>query len=72
MSIELSEQEQFRRQSLNELRNLGIDPYPAALYPTDAFSTDIKTEFKDEDEQRQVCIAGRIMSRRIMGKASFI
>lgn len=72
MSIELSEQEQFRRQSLNELRNLGIDPYPAALYPTDAFSTDIKNEFKDEAERREVCIAGRIMSRRIMGKASFI
>jgi lysyl-tRNA synthetase, class II len=72
MSIELSEQEQFRRNSLNELRNLGIDPYPAALYPTDAFSTEIKAAFKDEDERKQVCIAGRIMSRRIMGKASFI
>lgn len=73
MSIELSEQEQFRRQSLTELRNLGIDPYPAALYPTDAFSTDIKAEFNEEEEpKRQVCIAGRIMSRRIMGKASFI
>lgn len=72
MSIELSEQEQFRRQSLNELRNLGIDPYPAALYPTDAFSTDIKAEFKDEESGKTVCVAGRIMSRRIMGKASFI
>ena len=73
MSIELSEQEQFRRQSLNELRSLGIEPYPAALYPTDAFSTDIKAEFKDDEEpKRQVCIAGRIMSRRIMGKASFV
>ncbi|MDP4238926.1 MAG: lysine--tRNA ligase [Bacteroidota bacterium] len=72
MSTELSEQEQFRRQSLDELRNLGIDPYPAALYPTDAFSTDIKAEFKDDDSKKQVCIAGRIMSRRIMGKASFI
>lgn len=72
MSIELSEQEQFRRQSLTELRNLGIDPYPAALYPTDAFSTDIKSEFKDEESGKPVCIAGRIMSRRIMGKASFI
>jgi len=71
MSIELSEQEQFRRQSLDELRNMGIDPYPAALYPTDAFSTDLKAEFKD-DEKKQVCVAGRIMSRRIMGKASFI
>ncbi len=73
MSIsELSEQEQFRRQSLNELRKLGIDPYPAALYPTDAFSTDIKAEFKDEESGKPVCVAGRIMSRRIMGKASFI
>ncbi len=72
MSIELSEQEQFRRQSLNELRNLGIEPYPAALYPTDAFSTNIKQDFKDEESGLQVCIAGRIMSRRIMGKASFL
>ena len=72
MSTELSEQEQFRRQSLVELRNLGIDPYPAALYPTDAFSTDIKAEFKDEESGKPVCIAGRIMSRRIMGKASFV
>jgi lysyl-tRNA synthetase class 2 len=72
MSIELSEQEQFRRQSLNELRNLGIDPYPAALYPTDAYSTDIKKNFKDEETGQQVCVAGRIMSRRIMGKAAFV
>jgi lysyl-tRNA synthetase class 2 len=72
MSTELSEQEQFRRQSLDELRNLGIDPYPAALYPTDAFSTDIKAEYKDEESGKTVCVAGRIMSRRIMGKASFI
>jgi len=72
MSIELSEQEQFRRQSLDELRNLGIDPYPAALYPTDAFSIDIKSEFNDEESGKNVCVAGRIMSRRIMGKASFI
>ena len=72
MSIELSEQEQFRRQSLNELRNLGIDPYPAALYPTDTFSINIKSEFKDEGSGKNVCVAGRIMSRRIMGKASFI
>ncbi len=72
MSIELSEQEQFRRQSLEELRNLGIDPYPAAEYPTNAFSTEIKEEFKDEESGKQVCVAGRIMSRRIMGKASFV
>ena len=54
MSIELSEQEQFRRQSLNELRKLGIDPYPAALYPTDAYSNDIKKDFKDEDTGNKV------------------
>ena len=68
---ELSEQEIIRRQSLNELRNLGIEPYPAALYEVDAYSTDIKEEF-DDKEKRPVSIAGRIMSRRIMGKASFI
>ncbi len=72
MSIELSEQEIFRRQSLSELRKLGIDPYPAEEYPTNAFSTDIKAEFKDDAPRKQVCVAGRIMSRRIMGKASFI
>ena len=72
MSIELSEQELFRRESLNRLREMGIDPYPAALYPADAYSTDIKAEFKDEESGKQVCIAGRLMSRRIMGKASFI
>ena len=72
MNIELSEQEQFRRQSLNELRTLGINPYPADEYPTNAFSTDIKTEFKDDEPQKQICVAGRIMSRRIMGKASFV
>ena len=72
MSIELSEQELFRRESLNRLREMGIDPYPAALYPADAYSTDIKAEFKDEESGKPVCIAGRLMSRRIMGKASFI
>ncbi|HCN52685.1 MAG TPA: lysine--tRNA ligase [Prevotella sp.] len=68
--LELSEQEIVRRQSLQELRNMGIDPYPAAEYPTNAFSVDIKAEFKEE-EKREVCIAGRMMSRRVMGKASF-
>ena len=70
--LELSEQEIIRRNSLNELREMGIDPYPAAEYVTNAFSTDIKAEFKDEDEPRKVSIAGRIMSRRVMGKASFV
>lgn len=68
--LELSEQEIVRRQSLQELRNLGIDPYPAAEFPTNAYSTDIKSEFK-EDEKREVVIAGRLMGRRVMGKASF-
>src|SRR5574344_1557241 len=71
--MELSDQEQFRRDSLNEMRALGIEPYPAAMYPTNAFSTEIKDNYKDDEEsKRQVCVAGRLMSRRIMGKASFI
>ena len=69
--LELSEQEIGRRESLQELRNMGINPYPAAEYPTNAFSTDIRDNFRDEDESRQVSIAGRMMSRRVMGKASF-
>ena len=69
--LELSEQEIGRRQSLQELRDMGIDPYPAAEYPTNAFSTDIKANFKDDDEKREVCIAGRMMGRRVMGKAAF-
>ena len=69
--LELSEQEIVRRQSLQELRDMGIDPYPAAEYPTDAFSTDIRDNFKD-GEEREVCIAGRMMTRRVMGKASFM
>jgi lysyl-tRNA synthetase class 2 len=71
-NLELSEQEIIRRQSLDELRKMGVEPYPAALYNVNAWSTDIKNEFKDDDERRPVTIAGRIMSRRIMGKASFI
>ena len=51
---------------------MGIEPYPAAEFPTNTFSEDIKNEFKDEDEQRDVVIAGRMMSRRVMGKASFV
>ena len=69
----LSEQELFRRNSRHQLQQMGIDPYPAALYPTNAFSVDIKADFDDNLEpKRQVCVAGRIMSRRIMGKASFV
>ena len=70
--LELSEQEIIRRNSMNQLRQMGIEPYPAAEYATNAFSKEIKETFKDEDEPRQVRIAGRIMSRRIMGKASFM
>ena len=69
--LELSEQEIVRRQCLQTLRDMGIDPYPAAEFPTNAFSTDIKADFKDEDEPREVVIAGRMMGRRVMGKASF-
>ena len=69
--LELSEQEIVRRQCLQTLRDMGIDPYPAAEFPTNAFSTDIKAGFKDEDEPREVVIAGRMMGRRVMGKASF-
>ena len=71
--LELSEQEINRRNSLNELRAMGIEPYPAAEYVTNAFSTDIKNEFDENaTEPRVVSIAGRMMSRRVMGKASFI
>ncbi len=71
-NIELSEQEIIRRNSLQELRKLGINPYPAEEYKTTHFSTDIKEQFEPEKENLQeVVLAGRIMSRRIMGKASF-
>ena len=83
--LELSEQEIGRRQSLQELRNMGIDPYPAAEFPTNAFSTEIKENVEggrwkvegnvegnvEEEEKHEVVIAGRMMSRRVMGKASF-
>ena len=69
--LELSEQEIGRRQSLQELRDMGIDPYPAAEFPTNAFSTDIRDNFSDDAEPREVSVAGRLMSRRVMGKASF-
>jgi lysyl-tRNA synthetase, class II len=73
MSINnLSEQEQIRRDSLIELRKLGIDPYPAAEYKTNAFAQDILNNYTPEKgNYSEVCLAGRIMSRRIMGNASF-
>ena len=70
--LELSEQEINRRNSLNELRAMGIEPYPAAEYVVNAHSADIKENFDDNAEPRRVSIAGRMMSRRVMGKASFI
>ena len=57
---------------MDELRRIGIEPYPAAEYPVDAYTTEIKESFDDNAEPRQVSVAGRIMSRRIMGKASFM
>ena len=72
MSIHLSEQEILRRNSLRELREAGIDPYPAALYPVNINSKIINEQYKaGEHEFPEVMIAGRIMSRRIMGNASF-
>ncbi len=70
--LELSEQEIIRRQSLEELRRRGIEPYPAALYPVDAYTDGIKADFSDDAPRREVTVAGRIMGRRIMGKASFM
>ncbi len=72
MHRELSEQEQIRRNSLDELKKLGIDPYPAEGYPVDAWSTEILEQFEESKNNfHDVCLAGRIMTRRIMGNASF-
>ena len=85
INMELSEQELVRRQSLQTMREMGINPYPAAEYPVTGHSTDIKAGFTDEQQPAPaadcprvwqtgdtVSIAGRLMSKRIMGKASFI
>ena len=69
--LELSEQEIIRRNSLEQLKAMGINPYPADEYVVNAYSDDILANFSDEAEPRQVSIAGRMMNRRIMGKASF-
>ena len=69
--LELSEQEIIRRNSLEQLKAMGINPYPADEYVVNAYSDDIIANFSDEAEPRQVSIAGRMMNRRIMGKASF-
>lgn len=66
--LELSDQEVQRRETLHKLRDAGIEPYPAALYPVSDYSTDIKEKF---EEGKKVCLAGRLMSQRVMGKASF-
>ena len=71
-TLELSEQEIIRRNSMEELRRAGIEPYPAAEYPVNAYTTEIKESFSDDAPRREVSVAGRIMSRRIMGKASFM
>ena len=76
--MELSEQEVIRRESLQKMRDMGIDPYPAAEYVVTGYSTEIKATFEDDNQEAEwyngkpVRIAGRLMSRRIMGKASFI
>ena len=69
--LELSEQEIIRRNSLETLKEMGINPYPADEYVVNAYSDEIIADFKDDAEPRQVSIAGRMMNRRIMGKASF-
>lgn len=70
--FDLSEQEQLRRESLAELRRLGIDPYPAAKYPVTHSTADLHNDFDNlQNKKSDVCIAGRIMTRRIMGNASF-
>ena len=66
--MELSEQEIQRRESLKKLRDLGIEPYPADLYPVTDYASEMKEKFEDG---KKVCIAGRLMSQRVMGKASF-
>ena len=67
-AMQLSEQEIVRRQKLEQLRAMGINPYPAALYPVDTTSVGIRDNY---EEGKKVVIAGRLMSRRIQGKASF-
>ncbi len=70
--LELSEQEIVRRNSLDEMRRMGINPYPAAEYKVTDWSDHIRESFRDDAPQREVSVAGRIMSRRIMGKAAFM
>lgn len=69
----MSEQEQLRREKLAELIMMGIEPYPAPLYPVNSYSAQIKSSYKEENKEQftDVCLAGRIMSVRDMGKANF-
>lgn len=71
---QLSEQEIIRREKLQELHNLGIDPYPAAEYPINDTSVNIKANYSEETKEQfqAVCLAGRVMNKRDMGKASFV
>ncbi len=70
--MQISEQEQVRREALGKIRALGIDPYPAEMYPVDSHSTEIKANYVEQEEEGpMVCIAGRLMRKRVMGKASF-
>ncbi|MBP7556877.1 MAG: lysine--tRNA ligase, partial [Chitinophagaceae bacterium] len=71
--VHLSEQEQLRREKLHELIMMGIEPYPAPLFPVNSNSAEIKEKFKEETKEQfaDVCLAGRIMSVRDMGKANF-
>ena len=71
MSKELSEQELVRRENLEKIKSLGINPYPSNLFPINTTSSNIKRDYKDGDE-KEVTIAGRIMNKRVMGKASFV
>ena len=68
MSLELSEQELVRRDSLQKLKDEGIEPFPAALFPVDTLSKEVRENY---EEGKKVIIAGRLMSKNIMGKASF-
>ena len=73
MELNLNEQEQNRRNALVQMRELGIEPYPAAMYPVNATTEDIRERYNPEENNfQEVAIAGRIMSRRIMGAAAFL
>ena len=72
-TIHLSEQEQIRREKLGDLLGMGIDPYPAELFPVNSSAASIKQNFTDDNKEtlKDICVAGRIMSIRDMGKANF-